>query len=205
MERIEGWQELVSKHLNWCDFVASVKYSKCYKWSLLDRDDFIQAARKGLVQMAKKYEPAKNTSFQAFAIQRVVGEIWDSIRRVEGRAKKSKKVDIEGNLIGGHKKMRSEVEVPYPQYSDDDRSMFQIVMKDDFHGTCNLLEHHLARLDLQRLLSKLNSRYQHVIYEYDIMGRKLKEIGADLGVNESRASQIHSLAMTKLRAAVAVA
>ena len=204
MERVEGWEKLVKQHLAWCDSIASIQHNKCYKRSLLDRDDFIQAARSGLIFMAKKYDPAKNTSFRAFAIRRVVGAIWDSIRQVEGRVNKCTKVDVEGNLIESRNKMRSEMEVSFSKYLNADYT-FQGVMRDDFHGTCDLFEHHMARIDLQRLFQSLSPRYQHVVYQYYIMGRKMKDIGADLCIKESRVSQIHISAMNKLKAATAAA
>ena len=51
-------------------------------------------------------------------------------------------------------------------------------------------------------LGSLPEREQRVVHMYYGRGMKLKEIGVELGVGESRVCQLRSLAVTNLRAAV---
>src|SRR5712692_4610132 len=55
---------------------------------------------------------------------------------------------------------------------------------------------------LATALETLPSRYQRVVALYYSHGSTMKQIGAELGVNESRVSQIHKAALEKLNAAL---
>ena len=63
-----------------------------------------------------------------------------------------------------------------------------------------------ARRQLSRVLAaairSLPSRYQRVIVLYYTQGSTMKQIGNELGVNESRVSQIHKAALEKLHLAL---
>jgi len=63
-----------------------------------------------------------------------------------------------------------------------------------------------ARRQLQSVLSTavrtLPTRYQRVILLYYAQGATMKQIGSELGVNESRVSQIHKAALEKLNTAL---
>jgi RNA polymerase sigma factor for flagellar operon FliA len=63
-----------------------------------------------------------------------------------------------------------------------------------------------ARRQLQSVLADamqtLPARYQRVIALYYAHGATMKQIGSELGVNESRVSQIHKAALEKLHAAL---
>ena len=63
-----------------------------------------------------------------------------------------------------------------------------------------------ARRQLQAVLAgavrTLPARYQRVISLYYAQGATMKQIGHELGVNESRVSQIHKAALEKLNTAL---
>ncbi|HYM13130.1 MAG TPA: FliA/WhiG family RNA polymerase sigma factor [Bryobacterales bacterium] len=67
-------------------------------------------------------------------------------------------------------------------------------------------DHACAREQLRRVLAEairgLPARYQRVVALYYAHGSTMKQIGAELGVNESRVSQIHKAALEKLHAAL---
>jgi RNA polymerase sigma factor for flagellar operon FliA len=56
------------------------------------------------------------------------------------------------------------------------------------------------RTILASAMDTLPSRYRHAIHLYDFEEWTMKRIGAELGVNESRVSQIRTAALKKLRA-----
>ncbi|HKU80564.1 MAG TPA: FliA/WhiG family RNA polymerase sigma factor [Candidatus Tumulicola sp.] len=61
------------------------------------------------------------------------------------------------------------------------------------------LEHRELRTELERAVQALPQQERAVIYGYYFKNEPLKEIKASLGVSESRASQIHSQAVLRLR------
>ena len=67
-------------------------------------------------------------------------------------------------------------------------------------------DHSCARQQLRDVLrtaiQSLPARYQRVVTLYYDQGSSMKQIGAELGVNESRISQIHKAALEKLHAAL---
>lgn len=65
-----------------------------------------------------------------------------------------------------------------------------------------LFAHRQLRSVLDRVIDTLPARYQTVIRLYYDQDRTMKQIGAELGVNESRVSQIHKTALEKLSAAL---
>jgi RNA polymerase sigma factor FliA len=65
-----------------------------------------------------------------------------------------------------------------------------------------LFAHHELRRVLDNVIGTLPVRYQTVIKLYYDQDRTMKQIGAELGVNESRVSQIHKTALEKLEAAL---
>lgn len=65
-----------------------------------------------------------------------------------------------------------------------------------------MLASHELRAALNQAVATLPPRYQTVIKLYYARERTMKEIGAELGVNESRVSQIHKSALEKLGAAL---
>ncbi len=55
---------------------------------------------------------------------------------------------------------------------------------------------------LAQVMQTLPVRYRRVVLLYYTQGATMKQIGADLGVNESRVSQIHKAALEKLQIAL---
>ena len=74
------------------------------------------------------------------------------------------------------------------------------------HSAEELPDQTCARRQLRRVLSSalgdLPARYQRVITLYYGHGATMKQIGGELGVNESRVSQIHKAALEKLSLAL---
>lgn len=55
------------------------------------------------------------------------------------------------------------------------------------------------RLDLERGIARLPARQQHVVIEFDLRERTMRSIAVDLGIGESRVSQLRRGAIDKLR------
>jgi RNA polymerase sigma factor for flagellar operon FliA len=61
-----------------------------------------------------------------------------------------------------------------------------------------MCERHELQTTLARAIGKLPERYQKVVFLYYTNDLTMKEIGEMLGVNESRVSQIHKIALKKM-------
>jgi RNA polymerase sigma factor for flagellar operon FliA len=58
--------------------------------------------------------------------------------------------------------------------------------------------HRQLQVTLARAMEKLPKRYQKVVFLYYTNEMTMKESGAVMGVNESRISQIHKIALKKM-------
>jgi len=61
-----------------------------------------------------------------------------------------------------------------------------------------MCEREQLRNTLERAIGTLPTRYQKVVFLYYTNEMTMKEIGDILGVNESRVSQIHKIALKKM-------
>ena len=64
------------------------------------------------------------------------------------------------------------------------------------------VEHRRQVRDLRALVARLPARERRVVQAYYLEQRPLREIAQELGVTESRVSQVHSRARTRLQAAI---
>jgi RNA polymerase sigma factor for flagellar operon FliA len=193
----------------------------------VDVDDLIQAGMIGLLEAAGNYEPAKGANFETFAGIRIRGAMLDEVRRsdwtprsvhqklrqvteatraVEARTgRDARDADVADELgltlDEYHKVLRdatsarlfsleqSQEEGSYAQPSGD-------IGPSPFAHTSN----EAFRQDLAAAVAKLPEREAMLLNMYYVDELNLKEIGKVLGVSESRASQIHSKAVVRLRA-----
>ena len=83
-----------------------------------------------------------------------------------------------------------------------DHSSFADATESNEQMPDELFAHRELRRVLDDVIGTLPVRYQTVIKLYYDQDRTMKQIGAELGVNESRVSQIHKTALEKLEAAL---
>ena len=62
-----------------------------------------------------------------------------------------------------------------------------------------MCEHRELQSTLARAMGKLPERYQKVVFLYYTNEMTMREIGEVMGVNESRVSQIHKIALKKMQ------
>ena len=190
-------------------------------------DDLMQAGMIGLLEAASKYDPGRGASFETYAGIRIRGAIVDEIRRgdwvprsvhrnarrvaeaikqVEAREGRDAR-DFEvaealgmslaeyhgclNDAIGGRLFSLDEL-----SESGDPR------LEEDSAPEGNPLsgiQDQAFRKNLAEAIESLPEREQLVLALYYQEEMNLKEIGAVLGVSESRISQIHSQAALRLR------
>jgi RNA polymerase sigma factor for flagellar operon FliA len=191
-------------------------------------DDLIQAGMIGLLEAARKYDGGKGASFETYAGIRIRGAMLDEIRKGDwaprsvhrnsrrisnaikqvesekGRDAEDAEVaaclgvsqeeyhsilkDSAGCRLFSYEEAVEKSESGYDMFEESSPSPVAGIERDAF-------QKHLAEA-----ISHLPEREQLVLALYYDEELNLKEIGAVLGVSESRVSQLHSQAAARLRA-----
>jgi len=190
-------------------------------------DDLIQSGMIGLLEAARKYDGGKGASFETYAGIRIRGAMLDEIRKgdwaprsVHRNARRIQDAIKQVESVKGRDADDAEV-AAYLGISQDEYhqilrdssgcrlfSYEEILENDsapDFAdestpGPGKGMERDAFRKQLGEAIAGLPEREQLVLALYYDEELNLKEIGAVLGVSESRVSQLHSQATHRLRA-----
>src|SRR5271165_116378 len=193
----------------------------------VDLDDLIHAGVLGLFDAVMKFDDSKNVAFHAYAKHRVKGAILDSLRQLDWASrdlrKRQKQVDSVTRDLS-HKLGRTPAENEVAQemglsmerwrrvqlelrtvglVSTTPRSDQERDRSQDFAATPDFQPDRMCQrwqlqVTLARAIGSLPERYQKVMFLYYTNDMTMKEIGDVLGVNESRASQIHKTALKRM-------
>lgn len=195
-------------------------------------DDLIQAGMIGLLEAAQKYDGSKGASFETYAGIRIRGAIVDEMRRGdwaprsvhrnarrvseaisrvearEGRDAEDAEVaaELEVSLADYHAMLRdtnSSRLFSYEETFADDASASYTGESAEFNNPQENITRENLKLSLAQAINQLPEREKMVLALYYDEEMNLKEIGQILGVSESRVSQIHSQAASRLRSRMA--
>ncbi|MFK5956207.1 MAG: sigma-70 family RNA polymerase sigma factor [Planctomycetota bacterium] len=154
----------------------------------VSEDELFAAGMYGLMRAARSYDPTRGAGFKTYAYHRIRGSILDDLRRLDflprsmrDRARKS------------GEEAPSMVGIP----TDEDGHESLAAKSPDVESESSDMHDVLYR-EIDALPDKM--RIVMSLYYRDEM--KMREIGAKLGLTESRVSQIHSNAVTRLRRAM---
>ena len=195
-------------------------------------DDLIQAGMIGLLDAISRYEETHGAQFETYAVLRIRGAMLDELRNSDWlpRSMRQNMRKIEAAMSSlqqklGHPPTESEVaktlKLSLSEYQDmlGDGGGHQLVYYEDFHdneGNDSFLDRYAVD-DADPLRSLLDGDFRQAVVdainnlpprEKMLMGlyyeeeMNLKEIGAVMGVSESRVSQLHTQAVARLRAAL---
>jgi RNA polymerase sigma factor for flagellar operon FliA len=192
-------------------------------------DDLVQAGMMGLLDAINRYEENHGAQFETYAVLRIRGAMLDELRssdwmprstRANMRKVEQAMATLQQQL--GRPPSESEVakslKLSLPDYQDllGDSGGHQLVYYEDFHddeGGDSFLDRHAVD-DADPLKSLLDTDFRQTVIdaidalpprEKMLMGLyyeeelNLKEIGAVMGVSESRVSQLHTQAVARLR------
>ncbi len=218
---------LVEKHAPLVKRIALHLHARLPESVLLD--DLLQAGIEGLLEAANSYQQGKGASFETFAGIRIKGAMLDEMRRgdwsprsVHRASRRMAQVQhaLEAKLgrSPNVEEMAEAMEVPVDEFrkmarhslsarlvsldepvgeeGGNDRSDF---VQDEGDTPDQLVEKDNLRARLVEAIKSLPERDQILLNLYYFEELNLREIGAVLGVSESRVSQLHSLAASKLR------
>jgi RNA polymerase sigma factor FliA len=193
-------------------------------------DDLIQAGMIGLMDALSRYEEALGAQFETYAAQRIRGAMLDELRQMDwlprGARKSMREIGAAVHILQQRlgrppteAEIARELKVSIAGYQQMllDAHGTQLVHYEDFmnDGDDDFLERNCASSNpdpLENLLddnlrqvlidaiSELPEREKMMMGLYYEQELNFKEIGAVLGVSESRVCQIHSQAVARLRA-----
>lgn len=194
----------------------------------VEYDDLVSNGIFGLIDAIDKFDYKKGVKFETYASLRIKGSIIDNIRKLDWVPRtlrqKGKQLDqameeLENKL--GREPTDEELAAKLELSLDEIKDLFKkssvqsLISLDDYldqnHESAfsaigsspDTPEAVYERKELEGMLSeaidKLNEKEQKVITLYYFEELTLKEISAILGVSESRVSQIHSKAVSRLQ------
>ena len=217
---------LVLKHLPLVRAIAVRVYESLPVY--VDLDDLIHAGIMGLIDSAARYTGDKQITFQSFAKHRIKGAILDSLRDLDWasrdlrrRHKQLESITRELNVL--MQRNPTEIEIAEKMGMTVDRWR-QVALElrmvgllsassrpaddenqsaPDFpsNGELNpdvLTEKRQLKSFLSFAIEGLPERYKTVVDLYYTKEKTMREIGEQMGINESRVSQIHRAALDKM-------
>ncbi len=190
-------------------------------------DDMLSCGILGLMDAIEKYDTTRQVKFEYYAAMRIKGEIIDNIRKQDwapsSLRRKIKSItdaysELENRL---HREPNDEEVAEYLGMEEEEllktlekSQMFNVVYfeemaQEDYPWESTVqdndesMEEKIEGKEMVKILSDLienlpeKEKLVVTLYYYEEM--TLKEIAQVMGVSESRASQIHSKAVMKLR------
>ncbi len=195
----------------------------------VDSADLVGAGTIGLMSAIEKFDPSKNENFEAYAELRIRGAIVDELRSLDwaprslrtkarklataaqavqaelGRAPAAEEVAKKLDLsMSAYNALRDRSQAPVTNSIDDTLGTSMEPAADEGNG--DILAQLCQQADtaaLAQAIDQLPERTRTVLSLHYFEGMKLKQIGAMVGVSESRVCQILKQATTQLKAAIA--
>lgn len=195
-------------------------------------DDIIQAGMMGLLDAAGRYDDFHGAQFETYATQRIRGAMLDELRQADWLPRSLRRdmrlIEVSISRLQqklgrppNESEIAKEMNVPLLEYQQmlQEARGAQLIYYEDFHddGEADFLEKFTFEYDADPMellqderfrsglisaiesLPERESMLMGMIYEQDM---NLREIGEVLGVSESRVSQLHTQAVSRLRSAL---
>lgn len=191
-------------------------------------EDLVQSGTIGLLEAARHYDAGQGASFETYAGIRIRGAMLDEVRRndwtprsvhrnarrvsaairaVEGETgREAQPREIAAALEVGideyHAMARDSVAARLFSLNDltEEDGSFEDMLPGEEPGPAEEFDREAFRRDLAVAISGLPEREQLVMSLYYEQEMNLREIGAVLGVTESRVCQLHGQALARIRA-----
>src|SRR4026207_1691675 len=198
----------------------------------IDVGDLVQDGVLGLIDAAHRFDEARGIKFETFAERRVRGAMIDALRkdawprgvrrqrrgREAGREELRRELGHEPSLadlaakIGSDEKRlgRTIVRInaiestspPANNENPDERTLRPALIPSEPEQPDEAYERQETKERVCAAIASLPPREQKVISLYYYGEATMKQIGAEIGVNESRVSQLHARAIRRLRDAL---
>lgn len=199
----------------------------------IDLGDLVQDGMLGLIDAANRFDEARGIKFETFAERRVRGAMIDALRRdAWPRGIRRQRRELEAAREALRRELGCEpslADLAARVGTDEARLGRTIVRINTIESTSSMaapetpiesmlpdvclppetptpddeFEDGETRNQVRRAIALLPPRERRVIALYYYREATMKQIGADIGVNESRVSQLHARAIQRLRKALA--
>jgi RNA polymerase sigma factor for flagellar operon FliA len=195
---------------------------------LLSEDDLVNIGILGLHEAIDRFDPERGIKFETYAIPRIKGMIIDEMRKIDWvpRSVREKSRQIHETVHRLEGKQQREVSpwevaeelsisveeyrqletgvVPVvsldkPLHNNEPLSLHDIIASSDSSDPGEAMDTQQLREALIESIQQLPDKQRSVIALYYYEELTLKEIGAVLGISESRVSQIHTEVLSNLR------
>ncbi len=220
---------MLEAHLPLVKFTAERLAAKLPSW--VELDDLIGAGVLGLMDSVDKFDARKGVMFKTYAELRVRGAILDSLRDLDWaprsmrrRAREVEAAYAEVERVRGQateEDVAAVLKISVPEFqrllgelrtlsvtgletSDEEESgtIERQVPADPSATPSVRFEQVEVREHLAKAIDKLSQRERQVVSLYYVEELTMKEIGAVLGITESRVSQLRSQAVLRLRSSL---
>ncbi|GAA0320254.1 FliA/WhiG family RNA polymerase sigma factor [Kineococcus aurantiacus] len=216
---------LVEKHLPLVGYITSEFIGRLP--SHVSRDDLTSAGLMALFQASRAYDPTTGVPFNRYANTRIRGAILDDLRGadwasrgVRSRQRKLNRTEDELTAELGRTPTAAELaatlgvsEKELAETRDEAQRSMVLSMQGFTAEGASLDDHlptqipspeqellHRERLGyLRSAVAVLPERLRHVVEGYFVQERPMAELAEELGVSESRISQMRAEALTLLR------
>jgi RNA polymerase sigma factor FliA len=198
----------------------------------IDIGDLVQDGVIGLIDAAHRFDEARGIKFETFAERRIRGAMIDALRKdawprgvrrqrrelEAAREQLRRELGCEPSLadlaakIGSDEKRLGRtivrintIESTSPLAANDhhsDSSLPPTLLPAEPEQPDSAYEREETKTRVQAAIAMLPPREQKVIGLYYYGEATMKQIGAEIGVNESRVSQLHARAIRRLREAL---
>lgn len=196
----------------------------------VDLDDLVSWGMTGLLEALTRFDPSRNDSFPAFARFRIRGAILDQLRaldwvprsvrdKAEGMARATSECEARLGRPATESELAAALGLSLPRYREALRDIAPVtVIGLDEAGDADAAACSTAAPDAEPLggllqreragrvadaIRGLPEREQVLLSLYYRDDLTMKEVGAVLGITESRVSQLHTQALLRLRAQLA--
>ena len=223
----EERQQVLTEHLPEVRYIARRIHDRLP--SHVPFEDLVHAGILGLIDAVDKFDPAKNVQLKSYASFRIRGAILDSLRQMDwsprNLRRQARQIEETHRQLASELRrepteaeLASRMEVPLEEFQQLlgelrglDLGSLQAkaeegsgevaatpvarIEDDPYH----LAEKSQMRALLTEAIGELETKEQQVLGLYYLEEMTMKEVGAILGIGESRVSQIHSAALLRLR------
>lgn len=218
-------EEFLNAHVDVVRYVAQRILSRLP--SSVELEDLVQEGFLGLLDSVQKYDPNRGVLFRTYLENRVRGAILDALRKRDWRPRTIRRSqrELEETLVRlgairgrgvDQEELAEEMGIEISRLHrllqdanagpllslDEIREQARPVVTVEAEGQQAALERRQLLEALAEELTSLPQRERRVLELYYHDGLNMKEVGAVLGVTESRVCQLHAQAAARLRIAL---